>query len=368
MDCNSSRFSIEQSRKAGTAKGRGGKRMGRLGPRGRRALVTVLGLTASLVALIPAASAEPSAQSSAPSWPQRPVRFILPFGAGTATDVAARLMSEKLSARWGRPIVIENRPGADGLLAINAFISANDDHALLYASTASFMAHPYTLEKMPYNLDRDFAPIARVTDTILSVAVNSAVKANTLKDFVALAKAQPGKFNAAGAAGVPDFTLRYFLKVENLDVTRVPYKDVVQAATDLSAGQIQFLVSSYAVVRAASEAGTVRVLAVGGRERPSFAPNIPTVHEAGFPTLNVETTAGFYGPRGMARELRERIAKDVIAVVAEPEITKRLVATGQAVRTGGPEELVQTLRQQADQAATVAKTLGLQAAGLKADK
>lgn len=329
--------------------------------------VLFLGFLVSLDGSIPLASAQPaapsaaqtSAQPAAQSWPQRPVRFVLPFGAGTATDVAARLMSEKLSARWGRPIVIENRPGADGLLAINAFISANDDHVLLYASTASFMAHPYTLDKMPYNLERDFAPIARVTDTILSVAVPSSLKVATLKDFVALARSQPGKLNAAGAAGVPDFTLGYFLKTENLDVTRVPYKDVVQAATDLSSGQIQFLVSSYAVVRAASEAGRVRVLAVGGRERFSYAPDVPTVHETGFPSLNVETTAAFYGPRGMARELRERIAKDVIAVVAEPEITKRLVATGQAVRTGGPDDLAQTLRQQADQAAIVAKALGL---------
>ncbi len=321
-------------------------------------------VTVSLGALASSASAQtpaPSAQTSAQAWPQRPVRFVLPFGAGTATDVAARLMSEKLSARWGKPIVIENRPGADGLLAINAFITANDDHVLLYASTASFMAHPYTLEKMPYNLERDFAPIARITDTVLAASVPSSVKANSLKEFVALAKAQPGKLNAAGAAGVPDFTLGYFLKLENLDVTRVPYKDVVQAATDLSGGQIQFLLSSYAVVNAAAESGRIRILAINVRERASFAPNIPSIHEAGYPSLNVETTAGFYGPRGMAQDLRERIAKDVIAVVAEPEITKRLVATGQAVRTGGPAELAETLRQQAAQAATVAKTLGLKA-------
>ena len=334
--------------------------MNRLGPRGCRALFAAIGLLTSIWGFVPASAQQP-APTSAQAWPQRPVRFILPFGAGTATDVAARLMSEKLSARWGRPIVVENRPGADGLLAINAFISANDDHVLLYASTASFMAHPYTLEKMPYNLERDFAPIARITDTVLAASVASSVKANSLKEFVALAKAQPGKLNAAGAAGVPDFTLGYFLKLENLDVTRVPYKDVVQAATDLSGGQIQFLLSSYAVVRSAAESGRIRILAINVRERASFAPNIPTIHEAGYPSLNVETTAGFYGPRGMAQDLRERIAKDVIAVVAEPEITKRLVATGQAVRTGGPAELAETLRQQAAQAATVAKTLGLKA-------
>jgi tripartite-type tricarboxylate transporter receptor subunit TctC len=341
--------------------------MDKVAARGSRALsalgiASVLGIAASLFAWSAPVMAQAPAPSSGQAWPQRPVRFILPFGAGTATDVAARLLSDKLTARWGRPIVIENRPGADGLLAINAFLAAHDDHALLYASTASFMAHPYTLEKMPYNLERDFAPIARVTDTILSVAVNASVKANTLKEFVALARAQPGKLNAAGAAGVPDFTLGYFLKLEKLDVARVPYKDVVQAATDLGAGQIQFLLSSYAVVRAGSEAGTIRVLAVGGRERIASLATIPTVHEAGYPSLNTETSAGFYGPRGMSRELRERIAKDVTAVAAEPEISKRLVATGQAVRTGGPDDLARTLREQAEQAATVAKALGLKAA------
>jgi tripartite-type tricarboxylate transporter receptor subunit TctC len=324
----------------------------------RRALVAAMLVLVGLLSTLPSASAQPAS----PGWPQRSVRFILPFGAGTATDVAARLMAEKLTARWGRPIVVENRPGADGLLAINAFISANDDHVLLYASTASFMAHPYTLEKMPYNLERDLAPIARVTDTILSASVPSSLKANTLAEFVAMAKAQPGKLNAAGAAGVPDFTLGYFLKVHNLDVARVPYKDVVQAATDLSAGQIQFLLSSYAVVRAGAQAGRIRMLAITSRQRASFAPDIPTIHEAGFPALSVETTAGFYGPRGMAPALRQRIAKDVIAVVAEPEITKRLVATGQAVRTGGPDDLAQTLKQQAAQAAMVAKALGLKGA------
>jgi tripartite-type tricarboxylate transporter receptor subunit TctC len=318
------------------------------------ASAVVIGVSAEL----PRAFAETSMQA----WPQRPVRLILPFGAGTATDVAARLISDKLSARWGKPAVIENRPGADGLLAINAFISANDDHVLLYASTASFMAHPYTLDKMPYDLDRDFAPIARVTDTILAASVPSSLKVNSLKEFVALAKAQPGKLNAAGAAGVPEFTLGYFLKTESLDVTRVPYKDVVQAATDLGGGQIQFLLSSYAVVQAGAQAGRVRILALNVPERASFAPDIPTLNEAGFPGLNVQTTSGFYGPRGMTRELRERIAKEVIAIIADPEITARLVATGQAVRTGGPDELAQTLKEQAARAATVAKTLGLKGA------
>ncbi|MBX9777213.1 MAG: hypothetical protein K2Y71_22790 [Xanthobacteraceae bacterium] len=144
--------------------------MTRVEPRGRGASLLAATVAMALCALASSTSAQPPAQSAAQSsaWPQRPVRVILPFGAGTATDVAARLMGEKLSVRWGRPIVIENRPGADGLLAINAFIAANDDHVLLYASTASFMAHPYTLDKMPYSLERDLAR-SRASPTPCSV-------------------------------------------------------------------------------------------------------------------------------------------------------------------------------------------------------
>ncbi len=300
--------------------------------------------------------------ASAQGWPQRSVKFILPFGAGSGTDVAARMMSDKLTTRWGRPIVIENKPGADGLLAIGAFVAADDDHVLLYASSASFNVHPYMHDKLPYNLERDLAPIARATDTIGAASVPATLAATTLAELVALARTQPNTLNAAGAAGVPDFTVGYFLKTNNLAVTKVPYRDIMQGVADLGAGQIQFLLSSAAPERPLMQAGKVRMLAVTSAQRASFAPEIPTVHEAGFPELAMETTAGLYGPARMSRELRERIARDVIAVISDPVITERLVATGQLVRTGGPEELAQTLRQQAERMATVAKALGLKAA------
>ena len=271
------------------------------------------------------------------------------------------MMSEKLAVRWGKPVVIENKPGADGLLAINAFVAANDDHVLLYASSASFNAHPYMHDKLSYDLERDLLPIARVTDTILTASVPEALGPKTLAEFVALAKAKPDTLNSAGAAGVPDFTLGYFLKTQNLAVAKVPYRDIVPAATDLAAGQIQFLLSSAAIVRAPSQAGKVRILAVTSRQRVTIFPDVPTIYEAGFPALKVETTAGLYGPKGMARDLRERLAKDVIEVVSDPAITQKLIDTGQAVRLGGPDELAATLKDQAEQMAIIAKALGLKA-------
>jgi tripartite-type tricarboxylate transporter receptor subunit TctC len=303
-----------------------------------------------------------SSQSSvqAQDWPQRNVRLILPFGAGSATDSAARLLGERLSARWGKAVVVENRPGGDALVAINAFVSAADDHVLLYASSASFMAHPYTQERVPYDLERDLQPIARVSHTVLSIGVPAATEFKTIADFVAGARAAPDKYNVAGAAGVPEFTLDAFVKTQNLKVTKVPYRDVVQAGRDLGENRIQFLVSSYAVVRPLIEANKVRVVALGGRERSKVVPHIPSVVESGFPELAVQTTSGFYGPAGMSLQLRKRIAEDVIAAASDVTISQRIAATGQDMVPAGPEELAQTLRQQAAQAAAVAKVLGLQ--------
>jgi tripartite-type tricarboxylate transporter receptor subunit TctC len=307
------------------------------------------------------AMAEAAAQTAAQSWPQRNVRFILPFGAGSATDIAARLFGDKLAAKWGKAVVVENRPGGDGLVAINAFISANDDHVLLYASSASFMAHPYTQEKLPYVMERDLAPIAQISDTVVAASVPAATGITTVKEFVERARAEPAKFNVAGAAGVPEFAVTAFLKTEKLGATKVPYRDVVQAGRDLAENRIQLLLSSYAVVRPHVEAGKVKVVAVGGRNRSKVAPQVPSVVETGYTTLITETTSGLYGPKDMPLALRERIGADVIEAMSDATVASRIAATGQDIRLGGPSVLAATLKQQATATAEVAKILGMEA-------
>jgi tripartite-type tricarboxylate transporter receptor subunit TctC len=323
--------------------------------------LAVAAASACVLALAATAQAQVQTQAQTPAqgWPQRSVKFILPFGAGSATDVAARLIGERLSAKWGKPIVVENRPGADGLVAINAFLAANDDHVLLYASSASFIAHPYMHEKLPYVLERDLAPIARVADTILAVGVPAASGIKTIAEFVQRARAEPQKYNVAGAAGLPEFAVTAFLKSENLAATKVPYRDVVQAGRDLGENRIQLLLSSYAVVRPLVEAGKVTVVAVGGRERTRLV-DAPTVTEAGYPGLQMETTSGFYGPKGMPLALRQRIGADVIEAASEPSVSARIAASGQTMRTEGPAELASALKDQAATAARIAAILGME--------
>ena len=316
-----------------------------------RAAVVALAAAILGCAVIPAATAQ--------TWPQRNVRFILPFGAGSATDIAARLIGERVATKWGRAVVVENRPGGDGLLAINAFTSANDEHVLLFSSSASFLSHPYTQDKLPYDLERDLAPIVRVSDTVLSVTVPGTSSFRSVADFVNAARALPEKHNAVGAAGIPELTVDAFLKSEKLGISKVPYKDIMQAAPDLGENRIQFLLASVAVTRPLVESGKVRIIAIAARQRSPLFKDIPSVVEAGFPGLVVETTSGVYGPKGMPLDLRRRVAADVIAVLKDPTVAEKISSSGQDIRPGGPEELAETLRQQMANTAAVAKILGM---------
>src|SRR5260370_1755707 len=181
------------------------------------------------------ASAPSSTASAQTSWPQRNVRFIVPLGPGSGADIGARLFADRLGARWGKAVVVENRPGGDGIVAITAFVSAHDDHTLLFTPASTFTAHPFLHDKLPYE-QADLLPIARVSNTLVVIVAPVSLKVDSLADLVALARAQPGKLNWATATGISDFLFASFLKNTNLDMSNVPYRDPVQPATDVGEG------------------------------------------------------------------------------------------------------------------------------------
>jgi tripartite-type tricarboxylate transporter receptor subunit TctC len=303
--------------------------------------------------------------TSAPAqiYPARTVRFIVPFGAASGTDITARLFADRLAARWGKPVLVENRPGGDGLVAIAAFAAANDDHTLLFAPVGTFTVHPYEHEKLPYDVARDLLPIASVSTIILAVSTSAALKVDSLGELVDLARAQPGKLNAAAANGNADFLLFGFLKSTGLQVAKVPYRDILQAPNDLAEGRIQVLMTSFAVVQPQMQTGKVKVLAVTSRKRAPTAPEVPTVKEAGYPALELESLVGLFGPRGMPSELRERIAVILGEVAAaDPVIATRLAVTGQIVNVRGPAEFAAAIEQQRAKLAEIAKILGIKSA------
>jgi tripartite-type tricarboxylate transporter receptor subunit TctC len=300
----------------------------------------------------------PAGPASAQTWPTRTVRFIVPFGAGAGADIGARLFADRLSKQWNQPVVVENRPGADGVVAITAFLNANDDHVLLFGASGSFTVHPYQYAKVPYRVE-DIAPLVRVSETIVVVSVPDSSSVKTLGDLVAAARAEPDKLNAALVPGITEWAFLGFLKHYGLSMSKVPYRDIMQAVPDLSEGRVQVMMSSLAVVQPAVQAGKVRVIAVTGRQRVPQLPGIPTSAEAGFPALELEGLAGLFGPRKIPEALRERIAADARAATADGTVGARLAATGQVMNIGGPKEFIESIERQRVHVAKIAALIGI---------
>ena len=313
-------------------------------------------LLALALALIVVAAATFMA-SAETKWPTRPVRFILTLGAGSGSDIGARLLADRLSQRWGQPVIVENRPGGDAIVAINAFVTAHDDHVLLFSPTSSFTAHAYLHDNLPYQ-PSDLVPITRVSNTIITISVPASLNVNSLKELAAMARAEPGKLNWAGVTGALDFVFAGWLKQEGLNINKVPYRNPVDAANDLAEGRVQVYEAALAIVRPQLESGKIKLLAVTNSVRAPTQPNLPTVAEAGYPALTIDGLVGLFGPTGMPLDLRQRITADIRAVV-DPTIEDRLTITGQLTNLGGPEEFGKSIDEQRAKIADFARQLGI---------
>jgi tripartite-type tricarboxylate transporter receptor subunit TctC len=295
--------------------------------------------------------------AAAVDWPTRPVKWILPLGPGSGTDLCARMIADRISKRWGQPVIVENRPGGDGIVAINGFVAAHDDHVLLFSPSASFTAHPYLHDKLPYR-PADLVPITRVSSSVVTIAVPVGMPVNSLPELVAMARTQPGKLNWAGVTGALDFMFAGWLKNEKLAITKVPYRNPVDAAKDLAAGRVQVYEAALAIVLPQLQSGKIKLLAVTNVQRAPSQPQIPTVKEAGFPALTLDGLVGLFGHPGMPLELRRRITSDIRAVV-DTTVKDRLTIMGQLLTIGGPEEFARSIDDQRAKIAEFAAALGV---------
>jgi tripartite-type tricarboxylate transporter receptor subunit TctC len=308
----------------------------------------LFGFSALAAMSMPVAAQAPA---NAQAWPQRAVKFIIPLGAGSGVDITARVFADKLSAKWGQPVVVENRPGGDAFVAITAVISAKDDHVLLFAPASTFTAHPLLHAKLPYDIN-ELMPIARVTNTLIALAVPTELGVGTVKELAAKINAAPGKLNYASVTGANDLMFAAFLKTEKLDMAKVPYKDTVQAINDLSENRIQSFVGAYAIMRPQVQNGKVKVIALTNLQHATALPDIPTGKEAGYKSLEFDGLVGLLGTREVPVAVRERIAADIREIAADPTVVARLSSTGQVINPGTPAEFAAAL---ADQRATVAE-------------
>jgi tripartite-type tricarboxylate transporter receptor subunit TctC len=292
----------------------------------------------------------------ADDWPQRAVRIITPFPVGTGGDVAARAFAEKLTLRWGKPAVVDNRPGADGIIAVSALLNARDEHTLLFTNGGPFSSNPFSHDKLPYDAASDVVPVAPGAEAVVGLAVPASLNVGSLDAFVKLAASQPGKFNWGATPGALDYIVPGFLKSTGVSMTHVAYREIAPALQDLAQSRIQLYASAVATQLPVVQSGKVRVIAITNRERSSLVPNVPTAAEAGFKSLQFEAFLGFFGPRGMSTEVRNRISDDVRAVGADPAISARLAGIGLTVRTGTPDDLSGLVERERAQVAEFARS------------
>jgi tripartite-type tricarboxylate transporter receptor subunit TctC len=231
---------------------------------------------------------------------------------------------------------------------------------LLWGPSSTFVGHPYSLDKLPYD-PKELVPVARVTNTVVTIAVPASLNVGSMKELIALAREQPGKLNWASVTTVTDIVIAGYARSAGLDIVKISYKDTVSALNDLIEGRIHFYGAAYAIVRTQAQAGRIKLLAVTNRTRvPGL--DLPTVAEAGFPELNFDGLVGLMAARssGISDAARERIAADVKAVAADPLVADRLTATAQLINPGTGAEFAASIDEQATQLRATAKVLGMQ--------
>ncbi len=298
--------------------------------------------------------------SSRDAWPTQPVRLIVPFGAGSGVDMAARVFAARLAERWQHPVIVDNRPGPDGIVGTQAFTTAKDAHTLLFAPAGPLTFAPHLHDHLPYDPVADFVPIASAGRVTLTIAVAATIEASSLATLAALVRQRPGAYLwTAPAPGGPEFVLKAFNALEKLEMRQVTYRETSVALQDIGAGRVQIVLGSLPTIASLVQAGRVKILAVTNSTRSDAIPDIPTVKELGYPQPTLDGQWGLFGWKGMPDDLRRRLASDMTKAASDAALVKRLSAVGLSIDAGTPEDFAVAVDRQRQQAATLAQLAGV---------
>jgi tripartite-type tricarboxylate transporter receptor subunit TctC len=278
------------------------------------------------------------------NWPVRTVRLISPSSAGGSPDIVARLFAEKLSMRWNVGVIVENRPGADGMIAIQAVLGATDGHTLLATHSGAVTVTP-AIRKLPYN-EEDLRPLSTAAIDFLAVAVPAASSVRSLADLIAAAREKPGALNWFAVPGGPVMAFGEFVRNNRLDMVFVPYKAGTEAVRDLGESRIQVSLVPLATALPLVQARRLRLIAITNPEAAPIAPDVPTASGTGHPELAIEGVLGFFAPKSMPDFVQQQISGDIQSVAKDPEIHNRLEKVGLIARGSTPGDYARYLNEQ----------------------
>jgi len=287
-----------------------------------------------------------TAPANAQAFPNKPVKLIVPFVAGGATDIVARLVAQKLSATWGQPVVVENRGGAGGNIGADAVAkSPSDGYTILVTSGSIVTVNPHMYAKMPFDAKKDLAPITNLASGPQVLVVHPAVPAKNVKELVALAKIKPGQLNfgSAGIGSQVHMAGEAFVYAAGIEAQHIPYKGEAVAFTDLAGGQVQFMVGNIAGATGHIQSGRIRALGVTSAKRSPQLPDVPTVAEAGLSGFENTGWFGFMAPAGTPKPIIDKIHADTVKVLADQEVKDRLTQLGMAPVGNSPAEFAKEI-------------------------
>ena len=311
--------------------------------------------TLLLLALCPLAA-------QAQQYPNRPIKVLVGFAAGGGTDIVARVVGKNLGDVLGQPIVIENKPGASGMIANEIIAKAPaDGYSLLVVGAGPMTISPNLLQTPTFDALKDFQPISMFGIAPFVLVVNPSMKVNTVAEFTALAKAQPGKLNFAssGTAGSPHMAGELYKRQAGVDIVHVPYKGLQPAVVDVVAGQVQAVFADLSVVLPLIQGGKLKPLAVTSAKISSFLPNVPTMAEAGLPDYRAETWYGLVAPAGIPAPIVKRLNEAVRIVLASPDIKANLASQGFELVPSTPDEFFGQIRHDYNKWSALIKDAGI---------
>lgn len=301
----------------------------------------------------------------AQEWPSRAVRLIVPYPPGGGVDVMARALAQKLQEKWNQSVVVDNRPGANTLLGTEAAARSNDQHTLLFTTDATFTINPHLYDKLPYQVDRDFMPIAHLVSFSQMLVVNSSSPANSLNELINLARQKPGSLTYAsyGPGSQPQLATEMLKQKTKTFILHIPYRGIPQAVMAVLSNEVSMTWSGIPSARAHLASGKLKALAFGGKSRSSAYPDVPTVGELGFPEIDANVWMGLFAPSNMPAATVQKIHQDVLTVAGDADFRRREVEGKAYDFVGaGPEEFKRHINRE-----SMSRKITLSTANVKLD-
>src|SRR5436190_2932544 len=303
--------------------------------------------------------------AQAQTWPSKPVRLVVAYPPGGGIDVMGRQLAEKLTGMWGQPVVVENKPGANTIVATEAVAkSPADGYTVLLTTDATFSINPHLYAKLPFDTQRDFIPVTMLVLLQQLLVANPSLPANTLQELIALAKAKPGTINYAsyGGGSQPHLSGEMLKHKAGIDLVHVPYKGISLAVPAVMAGEVQLTFAGIATSSAPLKSGRIKALAIGGAQRSPLFPQVPTFTELGYPEVETHAWFGLFLPAGSPREAVARIYRDTKKTLEEPEFRqKQLIDRGYDVVGNSPEEFAAYITKDSESRARAVRISGAKA-------